>query len=197
MNLPAKSRPTLPPARIALAGFMAAGKSTVGGELARVLSSAFVDLDEFICARDGRSIRRIMQEEGEQRFRALETELLTEMLVEYELRAHVVLALGGGVWTLERNRALLRARNFLTVWLDAPFRLCWQRIENSSSTPSTSPRPLATDVETAQRLYDERRKIYQSADVRVQIDEDRSVREIVAEIIDMIENKQINRIMRT
>lgn len=182
MNSPAKSRPTSPRARIALTGFMAAGKSTVGGELARVLSSAFVDLDEFICARDGRSIARIIYEEGEQWFRTLETELLTETLVAHESRAGVVLALGGGASTLERNRKLLRAQNFLTVWLDAPFRLCWRRIESSSL--SASPRPLATDVETARRLYDERQKIYRSADVRVRIDEDGSVREIVAEIIE-------------
>ncbi len=183
MNVPDKSHPTL--TRIALTGFMAAGKSTVGAEFARSLSSAFVDLDNFIQVSDGRAIAHIIREEGEQRFRALETELLKETLIAHESSPRVVLALGGGTWTLERNREQLRALNFLTVWLDAPFALCWRRIENSLlSVPlSTSPRPLAPDVEAARRLYDERQNIYRLADARVQIDEDRSVREIVAEII--------------
>lgn len=189
MNLNDESQPTLRRARVALAGFMAAGKTTAGAELARVLSSAFVDLDELISTHDGRTIAHIIREEGEQQFRLIETEMLKETLVRHESTARIVLALGGGSWTLERNREQLRARNFLTVWLDAPFALCWRRIEESlvSESLSESSRPLAADLETARRIYVERREIYQSAELRVRIDQDRSVHDIVAEIIDIIE----------
>lgn len=189
MNPNDELQSTLRRTRVALTGFMAAGKSTIGGELARVLSSAFVDLDEYIVARNGRSISRIISEDGERKFRTLETELLTQTLCAHEPTARIVLALGGGTWTLERNRKQLRARNYITVWLDATFAVCWRRIEDSllSESLPKSVRPLASDIETARRLYEERQNIYQSADARVRIDKDRSVREIVAEIIDIIE----------
>ena len=60
------------PARVALIGFMGAGKSTVGRQLAARLGCAFVDLDEQIEARSGRTIRKIFAADGEEAFRRLD-----------------------------------------------------------------------------------------------------------------------------
>ena len=61
---------------IILVGFMGTGKSAVGQELARQLARRFVDMDEELAARAGKSIALIFAEEGEAAFRAMERELV-------------------------------------------------------------------------------------------------------------------------
>ena len=65
---------------IFLAGFMAAGKTTVGRMLGARLHAGFVDLDERITERARRSILEIFQNSGEDAFRRLETEALRDVL---------------------------------------------------------------------------------------------------------------------
>jgi shikimate kinase len=120
---------------VVITGFMGAGKTTVARELARRLPRGAVDLDEFIAARTGRSPRELIDEEGEARFRLIETEALSDALGAGDA---LVIALGGGAWALERNRALIKDHGCLAVWLDAPFELCWQRLSADGPT-----RPLA------------------------------------------------------
>ncbi|HEX5708857.1 MAG TPA: shikimate kinase [Pyrinomonadaceae bacterium] len=150
------------PRRVVIVGFMCAGKTNVARELARRLGCAWADMDERIAARAGRTPRELIEEEGEEAFREVETRVLAELLGDDE-GARVVAA-GGGTWTLERNRALLARHGCLSVWLDAPFELCWQRIEREGGAAS---RPLARDAASARRLYDERLPVYRLADLRV------------------------------
>lgn len=157
-----------------ITGFMGAGKTSIARALARKTKRAMIDLDDLITAREGRSIRAIIEGEGEASFRRTETSALSEVL-NRDTAAHII-ALGGGTWTLARNRTLIEKHAALVVWLDASFEICWQRIMGGES------RPLAPDEETARRLYNARREIYALAAVRV--DGAKSVREIVAEIIE-------------
>ncbi|MGH9464003.1 MAG: shikimate kinase, partial [Thermoanaerobaculia bacterium] len=78
--------------RVFLTGFMGCGKSTVGPELARRLGVPFVDLDEEIAGRVGRSIAAIFEQDGETGFRRRERDAL---LATGESAAAVV-ATGGG-----------------------------------------------------------------------------------------------------
>jgi shikimate kinase len=96
-----------------------------------------------------------------------------------------IIALGGGTWTLAENRALLAAHDCLTVWLDAPFALCWQRISNARETPNA--RPLARDRDHALALYTARRDLYSLARWRVETNEGRSAEDTAAEIVSIIE----------
>jgi shikimate kinase len=160
--------------RIFITGFMAAGKTTLASSLARRLDCLMVDLDRFICEREGRSPQQIIDEEGEARFRELETSALRAVL---ENEASSIVALGGGAWAFEQNRKLIAERDGFTVWLDAPFELCWQRIGSEGDS-----RPLARDREKAGRLYDERRALYGLADLRVQATAERSAEDVAAEI---------------
>jgi shikimate kinase len=163
-----------PSSRIILTGFMGAGKSTVAAALARRLGCRPVDLDEYITTREGRSISSIIEEDGEQIFRELETRALLDALRDEAVR---VVALGGGAWTLERNRALIKARDCLTVWLDAPFEMCWKRIRGESNL-----RPLARDQRSARQLYEARRSSYALAMLRVIVNEKSSIEDLVAVI---------------
>lgn len=163
-------------------GFMASGKTTVARELARVLNCRVDDLDELISQREQRSPGEIIERSGEDEFRRIETEILGEVLAEESagLTAHVI-ALGGGTWTLERNRDLINAAPGVTVWLDAPFALCWERIQASDGG-----RPLALDEPEARRLYAERQRQYSLAEVHLQIDANQRAAEICEALVEAL-----------
>jgi len=143
---------------------MGCGKSKVAREIARRLNVAMVDLDERITERAGRSPAQLIVEDGEAAFRAVETNTLSDVLESGEAR---VVALGGGAWIQEANRDLIARYSCLSVWLDTPFDLCWARIEASDEV-----RPLGRTREQALARYEQRRPIYQLADVHFTIREE-------------------------
>jgi shikimate kinase / 3-dehydroquinate synthase len=157
---------------IALSGFMAAGKSTVGRALAAATGRQFVDLDAEIEAAFARDVAGIFQEFGESAFRAMEARLLPQALS----RADRVVALGGGVVCHPAARALLTARSHW-VHLDVPLRELRRRVLASGGAAS---RPLWSDDQAA-RLLESRSAFYSEARVCVQAA--RPVAEVVAEVI--------------
>lgn len=100
---------------VVLIGMPGAGKSSCGRALARLLGRPFVDVDEAIALECGRSAAQIICEDGEEAFRAVETEVTGR----YAARSGLVLACGGGVVTREENRDLIR-QNARVVFLDRP-----------------------------------------------------------------------------
>jgi shikimate kinase len=166
--------------RILLVGFMGAGKSSVGRELARLLDDSFVDLDESITKMEGRTPSELIDEDGEESFRAAETRAL---LTAFDYGTARVIALGGGALTSSATRELIAGRNCFIIWLDAPFELCWQRIEGDDS------RPFAREREQARRLYEERREFYALADCRVEVGAGKSVEAVAAEINEIVRSR--------
>jgi shikimate kinase / 3-dehydroquinate synthase len=131
---------TDPLKKIALVGFMGAGKTTA----ARAVGLPVVDSDELVEQVAGKPIAEIFRDDGEQAFRSHEEEA-------------IVLALGGGAVTSAKVRDALG--DTLTVWLDVDVDTCWERVQGSD-------RPLARDEAEFRRLYEERRALYaQVADV--------------------------------
>ncbi len=161
---------------ILLTGFMGAGKTTLAHALARKLDCEALDLDASIVRREKRNINQIVEQEGEAKFRALEREVLRDALEE---ETACVIALGGGAWTMEDNRLLITGRGGYVVWLDAPFALCWRRIEAAG----TKMRPLAPTRAEAQKLYDARQTFYKLAALHVKIGEESSAADLADEII--------------
>jgi shikimate kinase len=88
---------------IVLVGFMGAGKTTVGGLLADKLGLTFLDSDVVIEQRAGRTVKEIFAADGEPAFRALEHEVIADLLGGPD----VVLALGGGAVEHPGTRKLL------------------------------------------------------------------------------------------
>lgn len=177
-----------PPQRIVITGFMGAGKTTVARALAERLACVFVDLDQFICTREKRTVAAIIDEDGLKEFRQIETNALRDALKNDLVR---VLALGGGAWTIERNRRLIAQHDALTVWLDASFELCWRRIIAEDDS-----RPLARDRNRAQQLFLERTALYGLAQLRITIDDAKSaldaVTEITQNIAKLLNQREIN-----
>jgi len=161
--------------RIVIVGFMGSGKTTVADALARRLGCDSIDLDSFITEREGRSPAEIIEQDGEAAFREIETQALRDALAKSEAR---VIALGGGAWTIAANRALVASHNCVSIWLDAPFELCWERILSSTNTI----RPMAPDRESAQNLFQVRRDSYELAQLRLVLTKTAAPDETVVEI---------------
>jgi len=159
---------------LVITGFMGCGKTMVARELARRLNLEMVDLDDRITQREGRSPAQLINEEGETSFRAIESSVLQELL---ETGAAGVIALGGGAWIEERNRALIKQYRCISVWLDVPFEVCWARIEASGEE-----RPLGKTREEAQARYDRRRPIYALARLHVQVSADEELADLASRI---------------
>jgi shikimate kinase len=160
--------------RIVILGFMGCGKTTVARELARQLECDFVDLDSYITQRHGRSPAEIIEQDGEDSFREIETMALREVLQKDEAR---VVALGGGAWTIPSNRTLTAQHDCETVWLDVPFETCWHRIVKGESV-----RPLAPDRNAALSRFESRREHYALANRRLSVNESESVKAIAKRI---------------
>ena len=95
-----------------LIGYMGCGKTTLGEVLARQMELRFIDLDEFIEARQGMTIPQIFDQMGEQRFRELETEALREVAALTD----IIVGCGGGTPCHGGNMTLMNQVG-ITVWL--------------------------------------------------------------------------------
>ena len=167
--------------RIVIVGFMGSGKTTVAKALAARLECGMLDLDAIISAQQNMSIPDLITQRGESAFRDAETSALQVVLDRLQPR---IIGLGGGAWTLERNRDLIVEHECVTVFLDAPFDLCWQRI-----TAHPVPRPLALDEFSTERLYRERHRHYALANIHVEVTDRMSPDELAAQIAEAIKRR--------
>lgn len=101
---------------IFLIGMMGSGKTTLGRQLADRLSYAFVDLDEYLEKREGRSIAALFEQEGQERFRELEREALEAVVREYD---QAVISTGGGAPCFFDNIGFIN-RHGISCFLDVP-----------------------------------------------------------------------------
>ena len=143
---------------VILVGFMGAGKSSVGRLLARHLGRCFVETDDMISAREGRSIPEIFAERGEAHFRALEE----ETVVLLALKSGDVIATGGGLFCREGRPAALRALGTV-VWLAGDFDVLYARAQRAGARPMLAGRSR----DEAAALYRAREAYYRQADLSV------------------------------
>lgn len=134
-----------------LIGFMGAGKTSVSRKLARMCALSAVDMDTYLERREGRKIKDIFASDGEDTFRAIETEVLEELVGKDPL----LVSCGGGVITREVNRTILRESGFVVhmkVSVD----------EAAARISDTSTRPLFQDLEAARERCAQRLPLYES-----------------------------------
>jgi shikimate kinase len=159
---------------ISLVGFMGAGKTAVGRVLAERLSLPFIDLDEEIERREGKSVYAIFAEEGEHYFRRREWEVLQSLRDE-----GMILSVGGGAYTIDDNIDLINSRS-TSVWLECPLETCIERCAETAGQ-----RPLFGDKQQLAQLYKHRLKYYKRANLHIDSGT-RTPEEIATEIIDRI-----------
>ncbi len=135
---------------IVLVGFMGAGKTTVGNLLAARLGLPFIDSDQVIEHRAGRPVRQIFAEDGEPAFRALEHQVVTELL-DGPGPPSAVLALGGGAAEHPGTRdRLTRAQ---VVYLQVGYAQALRRVGADQGRPLLARPDLAA-------LYERRLGVY-------------------------------------
>jgi shikimate kinase len=139
-----------------LIGYRGSGKTTVAAELATLLGWKWLDADDEIERRAGKSIKEIFAAEGEPAFRDREAAVVADLA---KLDGHVI-ALGGGAVLREENRQAVRESGKV-VWLKAAPQILHQRITADVSTAERRPNLTpAGGLEEVQRLLAIRDPIY-------------------------------------
>ena len=160
-----------------ITGFMAAGKTVVGTELARRLGWTFIDLDQEIEAQSGRSIPELFAE-GEDHFRAKEREAL-EALLPCD---RCVVALGGGALTWRDNLEVVRNSGLL-AYLEVDEEVLFERLEAGEvERPLLEERQGEDLQQHIGRLLDARRRYYEAATITVRGDREKSIETVAEEL---------------
>ena len=153
-----------------LIGFMGAGKSTVS----RLLDPDFQDMDDIITEKIGMPIAAFFEKEGEDAFREIESETLSNLA-----DSDSTVSTGGGVVESARNRDIL-AKNGETIYLKADFETLCKRIEADSN--NVRPLFINNSRQEFKKIFDRRQALYEEA-ANIIIDvAGKTPREIVEEI---------------
>jgi len=145
---------------IVLIGFMGTGKTAVGEELARRLGRRYVDTDDIIQRKEGRSIPEIFAQEGEEYFRRIESEVIREISELDDL----VISAGGGAVLREDNIKALRKRGIL-ICLKANPEVIWERTKKNNERPLLE--GFCNKKRIIKELLKKRAPFYNKADITV------------------------------
>jgi len=156
-----------------LIGNMGSGKTTVGKLVAERLGLPFYDLDQRIEQATGLTVAELFAQQGEARFRDLESRALAEIAC----LPQGVVATGGGVVLRADNRALMRSKGWV-IYLRTSSETLWRRLQHTTDRPLLR---TESPYETLQTIVQTREPLYQEADWV--IDTDARTPEEVAEAI--------------
>ena len=129
---------------IVLIGMSGCGKTTIGKLLSQRLNREFIDTDLEIVKKDGRDIPTIFKESGEEYFRKLESEVLSEV----GILSGKVIATGGGIVENEQNYFPLKQNGKIFYLVRALEHL------------DRKGRPLATDLTAVEKIFERRKEKY-------------------------------------
>ncbi len=160
---------------VVMVGMMGAGKTAVGGAVARALRVPFVDTDTEIQCAANATIPEIFARDGEPFFREKETQILKRLLAGRPC----ILSTGGGAYLAERNRAAI-SRCGLALWIRADRELLWNRVRHKDTRPLLR---TGDPKATLHALIEAREPVYGLADLVVDAEADFSVEEMAAKTI--------------
>lgn len=153
---------------------MGTGKSTIGRMIADDLKFKFLDTDHLIESRTGKTISQIFADNGEQKFRELEQNIVSEIVDADK----TVIACGGGLAANQENLDSLKTHALVVcLWL-SPEKI-WEHVRHQSH------RPLLQDkdpLEKIRALLTAREAYYRQADVLVNSDM-RSTKEVAQHVL--------------
>lgn len=144
---------------IFLTGFMGAGKSRIGRQLAVIMDWPFKDSDKLIESEQGKSVKEIFEQDGEEVFRKLEKEMVKRLAAdEYP----AVIALGGGALldTETFNRIM---KGGLLIYIKSAPQTIYDRVKNSEKRPLLKAMAGQELLERIELLMDQRAAVYEQA----------------------------------
>jgi len=167
---------------IFLVGPKHSGKTSAGKALAVLCSRDFIDLDDLIAQRTGKTPRELYNDSPEI-FREAEADAL-EALVKSRVKGRII-ATGGGVIDNSRAKAMLK-NEALLVYLELPAGSSWRRITNSGVLPPF----LKTNnpEETHRVLHEQRSAAYCELAKIIIKAENKNPEEIANEILNLLRN---------
>jgi shikimate kinase len=124
------------------------------------------------------SIAEIFQRDGEPFFRRKETQVIDRLLTGQPS----IVSTGGGAFMNEGNRDMI-SRAGVSVWLNAPLELLWQRVRHKDTRPLLR---TADPLGTLRALYEARVDVYALADVEVRSAPDLSLEAMARRVSDML-----------
>lgn len=155
-----------------LIGMMGSGKTSVAPHVAAMLGRDWVDTDDAVSRRTGRSVSELLAR-SESSFRAMEADVIVDLA-----GSELVVACGGGVVLSATNREVMAGTGY-TVWLRADPETLAARVGIGEGRPLLGPDPRA-DLEWIGTV---RTPLYRAAaDAAVDVD-GRSVEEVTAEVV--------------
>ncbi|MBD0337485.1 MAG: shikimate kinase [Cyanobacteria bacterium Co-bin13] len=163
-----------------LIGMMGAGKSTTGKRLAQGLGYRFFDTDALIEKAVGQSVAEIFETQGEEAFRGMETQVLSQLAAYTRL----VVATGGGIVTQQMNWSYLQ--HGVVIWLDVPLNLLEQRLQGDVGRPLLQ-RP--DWPQTLQALLSQREPLYAQADLRLTVAAGEDEDAIAARLLTLLQQR--------
>lgn len=170
---------------IVLIGFMGCGKTSVGVRLSYCLKKTMVDTDKEIERQRKLTIAGIFDQYGEQAFREMETECLKRLLLK---KQDGIISVGGGLPVKHENRQLLKKLGTVFYLRVSAPTVCKRLADDNT-------RPLLQGEEPEKKVYEllkKRAPVYEAAaDVIIDVD-NKSLDEIVDEIIINLEGKHKN-----
>ena len=169
-------------AHLALVGFMAAGKSTIGKRLARKLKVPFIDIDDLI-VRDHGAISEIFYNHGEEAFRNFEHDAVAHAIDGEP----AVLALGGGAVTYEPTLKLLKKRTYRIFVKVTPEQVLGRLRRSQRIRPLLGPQPSLSKIKD---LYEKRMPAYAHSDLVIEAS-DLTTPQIVEHIVEWMHKKKI------
>lgn len=168
---------------VVLIGMMGCGKSTVGRRLAACIGAPFRDSDAEIERAANMTIAEIFSRDGEEFFRTREAEVMARLLGE----SPGVLAAGGGSFMNDSVRDLISSCA-ASLWLDVHPDLLWSRVGGGATRPLLH----SDDPEARLRsILEERRPVYEKADIVVQVRGRRSVAEVAEQALEELKKGAI------
>ncbi len=160
-----------------LIGMMGAGKTTVGKLLAKELGYRFIDTDEVITQVAGQSINQIFAQQGEEAFRTLESQVLSELCAYQRL----IVATGGGMILRQVNWSYLR--HGLIVWLEVSPEDLYQRLQGDTTRPLLQ---HDNPLDRLQEMIKQRQPFYAEADVKITITQEDTPEQVINNILELI-----------
>jgi shikimate kinase len=178
---PARSVAPTGPTLVFLIGPRGSGKTTVARLLAAKLGWGWLDADDLVERRHGKSIRELFAAEGEVGFRNKEAAILAEIC---ELQ-HQVVATGGGVVLRPENRQLLQ-RSGWCVWLTADAATLWQRMQADPATPERRPQLASGGLAEIAEVLAARAELYRGCAHAIVPTGDRPPERVVNDVLERI-----------
>lgn len=169
---------------IYLTGFMTSGKSTIGPILGNVIGWDFADLDDEIEKQEQMSVDEIFEKKGEKYFREKESKILRQL----SMKKNLVISLGGGTITYDRNLDLIKKSGKL-IYLKTKPETIYLRIKNKIDRPLfknlvMQNAPKEEFIKKINEFLSNREEFYNLADLTINTDNIS-----IGKTVDIISNK--------